>query len=387
MKKALLTATVMHHFTSFHLPLIDLLHEHGYEVHAAAHDAMGGPVREQLEAAVDRLYDLPFARSPLDPSNRAAYRQLKQLIDETDYDVIHCNTPMGGFLTRLAARRARKNGTVVIYTAHGFHFYQGASKLNWLLIYPVEKLFGRLWSDCLITICDEDEKTAREHKICRSVRRIHGAGAKAERFAPISEEERLALRDELGFGPDDVLCLCTGELNANKNQKQLVAAAAQVVEACPSFYLLCAGSGDTEQALREQIESLGLQDHVRLLGYRTDVERFVRVSDFVASVSCREGLGVNLIEGMICAKPAVATRNRGHSELVADGVSGFLVPIGDVDATAKAMLQLAEQPALRQKMGLAAKERSAAYTTQSVMREMESIYHEFVFDRQDQKKG
>lgn len=385
MKKALLTATVMHHFTSFHLPLIAMLHEHGYEVHAAAHDVMGKAVREQLEAAADRVFDLPFARSPLDPSNRVAYKELCRLIRENDYDVIHCNTPMGGVLTRLAARKARKNGTTVIYTAHGFHFYKGASRLNWLVFYPIEKIFGRLFTDCLITICDEDEKTARTHRICRNVRRIHGAGADAKRFAPADEAEKQALRAQLGLAADDLVCLCTGELNVNKNQKQLVAATAQVIQSVPAFRLLSAGSGDTEQALRQQINELGLQDHVQLLGYRTDVERFVKASDFVASMSCREGLGVNIIEGMICAKPAVATRNRGHSELVADGVSGYLVAIGDVDATAKALINLAEQPELRQKMGLAAKERSTAYTTQSVMREMESTYREFVFEKVDQK--
>ncbi len=381
MKKALLTATVQHHFTSFHLPLIDLLHEHGYEVHVAARDVMGEAIRTKLEASADRVFDLPFGRSPLDTTNLTAYKELKKIIRENDYDVIHCNTPVGGILTRLAARRVRKSGTTVIYTAHGFHFYKGASKLGWLLFYPIEKIFGRSWTDCLITICDEDEKTARTHHICRNIRRSHGVGAKAERFAPVSEEEKRALRKELGLDESAVLCLCTGELNANKNQKQLVEATKQVLSACPDFCLLCAGVGDTEQALQVQIEALGLQKSVRLLGYRTDIDKVVKASDFVSSVSLREGLPVNIIEGMLCAKPAVATHNRGHNELICDGVSGYLVNPGDVDATAAALTALAVQPDLREQMGLAAQERSAVYSTQSVMREVEQIYNEFVFNK------
>ncbi len=380
MKKALLTATVQHHFTSFHLPLIAMLRERGYEVHVAAHNVMGDAIRLQLEAAADRVIDLPFDRSPLSPINRSAYKMLRQLIRENDYDVIHCNTPMGGILTRLAARSARRHGTVVIYTAHGFHFYPGASGLNWLLFYPVEKAFGRLFTDCLITICNEDEQTARRHRMCRIICRTHGVGAKEDRFFPVDEAEKQALRRQLGLKADDILCLCTGELNINKNQKQLIAATAQVVKEQPAFCLLCAGAGDQEQALRQQIDELGLQDHVKLLGYRTDVEQFVKVSDMIASVSYREGLPVNIMEGMLCAKPAVATHNRGHNELIADGVSGFLVDFGDVDATAKALGELAAQPELRQTMGQAARDRSSVYGSQNVMREMERIYTEFVFN-------
>ncbi|HBL41584.1 MAG TPA: glycosyltransferase family 1 protein [Ruminococcaceae bacterium] len=327
------------------------------------------------------MFDLPFGRSPLDKTNLSAYKMLCKLIRENDYDVIHCNTPMGGIITRLAARKVRKKGTTVIYTAHGFHFYKGASKVGWLLFYPIEKIFGRLWTDCLITICDEDEKTARKHRMCRNIRRIHGVGARAERFSPVNEEEKKALRRELGLDESAVICLCTGELNANKNQKQLVEATKQVISVCPNFCLLCAGIGDTELVLLSQIEALGLQNSVRLLGYRTDVERFAQASDMVASVSLREGLGINIIEGMLCAKPAVATHNRGHNELICDGVSGYLVNPNDVDATAKALTALATQADLREQMGLAAKERSAVYSTQSVMREVEQIYNEFVFNK------
>ena len=148
----------------------------------------------------------------------------------------------------------------------------------------------------------------------------------------------------------------------------------------PAFCLLCAGAGDQEQALRQQIDELELQDHVKLPGYRTDVEQFVKVSDMIASVSYREGLPVNIMEGMLCAKPAVATHNRGHNELITDGVSGFLVDFGDVDATAKALGELAAQPELRQTMGQAARDRSSVYGSQNVMREMERIYSEFVFN-------
>jgi len=246
-------------------------------------------------------------------------------------------------------------------------------------------VFGRFFTDCLITICDEDEKTARAHHICRTIRRTHGVGAREDRFSPVDRAEKVALRAQLGLEKDAVICLCTGELNINKNQKQLVAAAAQVVKQQPAFCLLLAGSGDSELSLRQQIDGLGLQECVRLLGYRTDVDRLVKASDMIASVSFREGLPVNIMEGMLCAKPAVATHNRGHDELIADGVSGSLVDCGDVEATARALTALCSQPELRRQMGLAARERSAVYGSQSVMHEVESIYAEFVFNQSTRK--
>lgn len=154
--KVLLTATVQSHICQFHKPLAEVLHEHGCEVHVAARDNLAEKNGLKLDF-VDKVFNVPFARSPKSLDNIKAYRQLKKIIDEGGYDVIHCNTPMGGVVTRLAARKARKKGTKVFYTAYGFHFYQGAPKKNWIVFYPIEKFFSRL-TDKLITITAEDYK-------------------------------------------------------------------------------------------------------------------------------------------------------------------------------------------------------------------------------------
>ena len=163
--KVLLTATVQSHIVQFHKPLVEMLHAHGCEVHVAARDNLAEKNGLKLDF-VEKVYNVPFARSPKSVDNLKAYEQLKKIIDDGHYDIVHCNTPMGGIVTRLAARDARKNGTKVIYTAHGFHFYQGAPKKNWLLFYPVEKFFSRL-TDILITITHEDYKLAKEKFHCQ----------------------------------------------------------------------------------------------------------------------------------------------------------------------------------------------------------------------------
>lgn len=381
MKKALLTASIHPHFTAFHFPLIDLIHENGYEVHIAAKAV---PEKEPLQRLTDRteaFYDIDFDRSPLSKKNIAAYKALKKLIDEGEYDVVHCNTPVVGILSRLAARKVRKKGTKVIYTAHGFHFYKGASKLNWLVFYPIEKICGTLFTDCIITIGDEDESRAKRLKLCKTVRRIHGVGVDAAKYTDTDEETKNGLRKEYGFGEADVLCLCTGELNANKNQKLLVNSLQYLKESCPDFRILFAGAGDSEEELKALIKQHGVENSAKLLGYRTDVDRLLKICDFVASASYREGLPVNIIEGMFSKKAAVVTHNRGHDELVAQNESGIFVPTDDPKECAKAFEKLCKDKNLRLEMGEKAFERAHKYSSEKVKKELEEIYKEIIFNK------
>ena len=186
--KVLLTATVQSHICQFHKPLAEVLHAHGCEVHVAARDNLTEKNGLKLDF-VEKVYNVPFSRSPKSIDNLIAYKQLKQIIQKGNYDVIHCNTPMGGIVTRLAAIKARRNGTRVVYTAHGFHFYKGAPKKNWIIFYPIEKIFSDL-VDTLITITWEDYRLASQKFHCR-VEHIHGVGADEKRYYPIKIEEQL----------------------------------------------------------------------------------------------------------------------------------------------------------------------------------------------------
>lgn len=369
--KVLLVATVQSHICQFHRPLVAMLHQHGCQVHVAARNNLAEKNGLQLDF-VEQVFDLPFQRSPFSPKNLGAYRQLKALINGGGYDVVHCNTPVGGVLGRLAAREARRRGTRVFYTAHGFHFYQGAPKQNWLLWYPVEKLLCRC-TDRLITITGEDFALARAH-FPTQVGRIHGVGANAEKYRLSTDGERAAVRQELACTPQTRLLLCTGELLPNKNQTTALRALALLRQTHPEVRLLLAGNGPTLPQLREQTEAAGLGEAVTFLGYRTDLERYANAADIILSCSFREGLPMNIVEGMLLAKPVVASHNRGHRELVQDGVTGFLVPPADAEAFAARLARLLEDPALARQMGQAGYERAQLYADTNVRRELEVIY-------------
>lgn len=125
--KILFVATVRSHIGQFHMPFIEALKNRGCQVDAAFKDNSDEKPGLDL-SAIDRIYEVPFSRSPYSTDNIKAYKVLKKIIDENDYDAVHCHTPMGAVAARLASADARKKGTKVIYTAHGFHFYKGASK-------------------------------------------------------------------------------------------------------------------------------------------------------------------------------------------------------------------------------------------------------------------
>jgi len=366
-KKVLLTATVQSHICQFHKPLVEVLHEHVYEVHVAAHDNLAEKNGLMLDFA-DAVYDVPFARSPVAPGNLRAYSELRKILAERHFDLIVCNTPVGGILTRLAARSSRKRGTKVVYIAHGFHFYKGASWKNWLLFFPLEKAMARL-CDLVITINEEDYRLAKEHFPCE-VARIHGVGVRADRYHPVAAEERAEMRYREGLGEEDFVVVCTGELNENKNQKTLISAASLLREKIPELKVLLAGNGPNELALREQIAAEHLEDTVRLLGYRTDLERVVPAADAVASCSKREGLPLNIVEAMLCRKPIAASINRGHTELIQDGKNGYLLEPEDVNGFADRILRLRRDPALAKEMGDAGYAMAQAYTVRAVKQEL-----------------
>ncbi|AIU83331.1 MULTISPECIES: glycosyltransferase family 4 protein [Bacillus] len=366
-KKVLFCATVDYHFKAFHLPYFQWFQDMGWEVHVAAGGNMNLPF-------VDEKFSIPIRRSPFHPENLSVYRRLKRLIQDNGYDMIHCHTPVGGVLARLAARQARQKGTKVLYTAHGFHFCDGAPLKNWLLYYPIEKFLSS-YTDCLITINEEDYERAKQMKKTDcSAKKIHGIGVNTDRFRPVSREESERLREKHGFGAGEFILVYPAELNGNKNQGLLIETAALLKNRIPELKLVFAGEGAMEEPYRKKAESLGVSDMVRFYGFCRDIHELIQLADLSVASSIREGLGMNLLEGMAAEKPAVAADNRGHREIIEDGVNGFLVPAGDSAAFADRIEKLYRSPGLRKAMGQEGRRTAECFSETRTVKEMAHIY-------------
>lgn len=365
--KILFCATVDYHFKAFHLPVMEWFRKMGWEVHLAARGELDIP-------HVDRKFNIPIHRSPMKAENMKAYRELKKIIDGEGYAIIHSHTPVGGALARLAARGARKRGAKSIYTAHGFHFHKGAPLSSWLLYYPIEKLLAAM-TDSLITINHEDYRRAVDSRFrAERIHHVHGVGVHMGRFAPLTPEEKREMRDLFNYTPHHFLMIYAAEFNANKNHELLLRAMAKLKDSVPSARLLLAGEGPLLDECRTLAVQLGVAPQVDFLGYRKDLHQLLPMCDVAVASSLREGLPVNIMEAMACGLPVVATRNRGHGELVLEGKSGFVVEPGDPDEFASRLLLLFRFRDTRIRMGEHGLAHVKDYSLDRVLEELKELY-------------
>lgn len=340
MKKVLFVATVVKtHIMEFHIPYLKMFKEMGWETAVAARNDYENPA-DCIIPYCDSYYNVPFERNPLKPGNLKAYKELKHIIDEGEYDIIHCHTPVGAMLTRLAAKQARKRGTKVFYTAHGFHFYKGAPAINWILYYPVEKWLSR-YTDVLITINKEDfeqAKTFKAGKVCY----VPGVGIDLKKFQTnpiIRNEKRRWLCHEYDIPSSATVLLSVGEVNKNKNHRVVIEALGQLNRK-DIYYVIC-GRGPLLDEYKELSRQYKIEEQVILTGYRTDVADFYKAADVFVFPSFREGLPVAVMEAMASGLPVITTRIRGSSDLVTEGENGLLVQPKDVAGFCNAINQYA----------------------------------------------
>ncbi len=330
MKKVLFVATVVKtHIMEFHIPFLKMFKEEGWETAVAARNDY--ELTEKCDIPYcDNYYDISFARNPLNPLNLQAYKALKKIIEDGNYDIIHCHTPVGGLLTRMAARNARKSGTRVIYTAHGFHFFDGAPLINWLIYYPVERVMAH-YTDDLITINSEDYERAQSFKAKR-VHYVPGVGIDIKSFSPDfwqNKKNKMKKRNELDLKENDFVIVSVGELIKRKNHKAVIYAIAQIKQQSLQDYeriqyLIC-GSGILEEKLKKLARDLNVEKHIHFMGYRNDICEIYQASDLFIFVSLQEGLPVAMMEAMACGLPVIGSDIRGNKDLVINGKNGILI--------------------------------------------------------------
>lgn len=320
MKKVLFVAHVDSHIRHFHIPYLKYFKDKGYEVHVATSND-----ENEVFQYCDKKHTISFERSPLKVNNLKAIGQMKKLFEDEKFDMVHCHTPMGGVVTRLACKKARKDGMKVFYTAHGFHFYKGAPRKNWIIYYTIEKYLSK-FTDVLITINNEDYEVAKDRFKARRVELVHGVGVNSERFnnEPLDEYVAMKLREEIGINENDFVLIYVAELIDRKNQLMLIEAMKEIVTQNPFVKAYLVGKGERESVYRDRINELGLQDNVILLGYRKDVDKLLKVADLCVATSTQEGLPVNLVESALSGLPIIANNSRGHTEVVKEGVNGFI---------------------------------------------------------------
>ena len=340
-KKVLFVATVDSHIELFHLPYLTMFHNHGWEVHVATETG-------KKILYCDKKIKLPIRRSPFKLiSNYRAIKKLCNVAKEEKYDIVHCHTPVGGVVARLACRKQRREGLRMIYTAHGFHFYTGAPMHYWMIFYPVEWYLAK-HTDTLITINDEDYQRAKRRfgKRCRDIRYVPGVGVDEKKFEKkLSTKEKYTLRESLGLKGEDKVLICVGRLDENKNQGFLIRAMKELAARDSRYRLLLIGPDEFDGRYQKLAKKLGVAGYVKFLGFRKGISELMQISNVAVSASKREGLPVNLIEAAFVGLPIVATDCRGNRD-VCEAVgkkNGAIVGGDDIEGIAKEVGKLAKE--------------------------------------------
>ncbi|MBQ4120188.1 MAG: glycosyltransferase family 4 protein [Clostridia bacterium] len=341
----------------------------GHTVDIATNESIT-PVNEDYKKANCKIFPISCTRSPLNKGTFRAIKEIRQIVAENDYDIVHCHTPIAAMCTRLACRKFRKNGGEVFYTAHGFHFYKGAPLKNWLMFYPIEKICS-FFTDVLITINTEDFEFAKKHLNAQKTEYVQGVGIDTKHFADtvVQTEEK---RAELGIPNDAILLTSVGELNQNKNHQIILRAMAKLKN--DNIHYIIAGTGENADKLLALAKELNLEKNFKLLGYRTDIAEIYKASDICCFPSIREGLGLAAVEGMATGLPVIAAKNRGTRDFCKDGVNGFLCMPFSTEEFADAITKIITDFKLAKTMSENNKSAALRFDVGAINKKMHNFY-------------
>lgn len=341
-KTMLMITSVASMIKQFNMGNIAILQELGYQVHVATNFEHGSTMsveeNKKLKIELQQLgitvHQIDFPRGMGTPQMlKVVLRQLSIIVKTNRFYFIHCQSAIGGLCGRLIGH---KYHVKVIYTAHGFQFFKGSSRLSWLTVYPVEKYLSH-YTDNLITVNQEDFRLAKSKFHAKQINYVPGIGIDVNAISD-AKVNRSKKRSSLGIPDDATVVLSVGELNDNKNHS-VVLNALGTIDHEDIYYVIC-GIGDKKAELLNLAKRNNLDGRLKLLGYRTDVTEIMKAADIFVFPSFREGLPVSLMEAMAAGLPIIASKTRGNTDLIEDGVNGYLFKPDDSATLAKKLESL-----------------------------------------------
>jgi glycosyltransferase EpsD len=298
----------------------------------------------------DNQYTISICRSPFNLNNLRACKELKKLIMQNNYNIIHCHTPMGAVITRIAAKAFKNQGLKIIHTAHGFQFFKGASIINWLFYYPVDRYLSR-YTDALITTNEEDYELALAKFKAKTIYKIDGVGVDINRFFPISISEKNKLRKDLGYSDNEFILLYIAEFIPRKNHLFLLNQIQKLKKIIVAMKVIFVGKGKLIEKYKKIVKMLQIEEIVDFLGYRNDVNRLCQIADIHVAPSKQEGFGINNIEAMASGLPIVCSNVRGHCDVIINKRNGFLFNLNSPSMMVDSIVKLYGNRNLREEIG------------------------------------
>jgi len=300
-----------------------------------------------------RYIPVPMARSIKPLSDLKSIWDLYRIFKEEKFDVVHSHTAKAGFITAVAAKLAKV--PVICHTYHGLPFFEGQNKKSHLIYRFLEKLVCKFRNyiftqnkrdlpEC-VKLINSEEKALFE-----------GNGVDVEYL--IESAQRQLSEANKDYSGQGLRLLVLSRFEPVKRVSDFIKVANKLNQENIKVSCVIAGCGGyLEQELKDQVKDLGLTKCINMVGYSTQPHGLIQACDIILLCSEKEGIPRSLMEAMALKKPVIATDVTGTQELVLDGETGFLAPLGDINKISEKVKLLADNASLREKMGMAGKKR------------------------------
>ncbi|MGB3204775.1 MAG: glycosyltransferase family 4 protein [Crinalium sp.] len=363
------------------LPQINYFLSKGLDVEIACSP---GEEVEKLQHQGYTIHPIQIDRRIAPGSNLKSIEQLRKLIVQQRYDLVHVHTPIASVLGRFAAKLAGVKR--IIYTAHGFYFHDDMSAKQYRFYHSIERVAGWM-TDLILTQSSEDLDTAEKTQLCPKQKlRYLGNGVDLEKFrrSRLIKSEQQQLRSSLKIPETaSIIVGMTGRITAEKGYLELIEALVKLRTQFPNIHLLVIGGqlSSERDAFQSQLNHLiqeqNLEQFVTFTGLRSDIPELLGLMDVFTLPSYREGLPRSILEAMAMELPVVATDIRGCREAVIHNQTGLIVPPRNSDSLADAIAQLLANPQMRQSCGQAGRQQvETKYDERLVFDRLAAAYQE-----------
>lgn len=322
---------------------------------------------------------LPMLRREIHPwRDLLSYRAVRQTLREFSPEVVHTHSAKGGMLGRAAAWSLQV--PAIVHTVHGAPFYDAQRALARRASIACERLAATR-CHALVSVADAMTDLMVQAGVApRDKFTTVYSGMQVEPFLA-ANEHRSRMRRELGITSEQVVVGKIARLFPLKGHEYLIDAAAEVVRQAPQVRFLLIGDGILRQPLEERIRQARLEHHFLFAGLvpPARIPEYLGAMDVLVHTSLREGLARALPQALIAGKPVVSFDIDGAREVVLPGETGFLVPPRETEPLRRAIVTLAHDAALRERLGTTGRQRFTEVFRHEVMtRSLRTIYEQLL---------
>jgi glycosyltransferase involved in cell wall biosynthesis len=354
------------------------LRARGLDIHLA-YSSRGGRMRDghailrrRIERSGVALHDLAMMRHAIHPvADAASAVQIYALLRRLRPWIVHTHMSKAGILGRLVAARA--GVPHVLHTVRGWSFYAARSGMAGRLAVAAERLAARATTQAFAVSHSLARDGARRGVVVGDGYRIVRSGIDVARFADAARQ-RQALRGRLGIAEHAAVVGFVSAFTRAKGALDVPAVVREVAGRRGDVVLVVAGDGPLRAQFAAACRRAGIADRVRDTGQEPDIHRVMAVLDVLLIASRWEGVPRVAVEALAAGVPVVATDVGGIREVIEPGISGQLVPAGDVPQLARAILAVLGDPALRARLEAAAARVLAEHELEAVVAQHEAVY-------------